>query len=85
MWSNARMDKNAPLPNLRRDAIERMAADIFNRAFGRLPRIYSVRWQDEDAGWKSMQVIAQTEDEAVSIVLPLAGHPQHLKAYRCAI
>lgn len=72
MWSNARMDKNAA------------HLVILNRAFDRLPRLYSVRWQDEETGWRSMQVIAQSEDEATSIVQPIAGDV-HIKAYRCAL
>lgn len=84
MWSNARMDKNAPPMPSYREAFERIAADILNQAFNRLPRLYSVRWQDEETGWQAMQVVAQSEDEATSIVQPIAGEV-HVKAYRCAL
>ena len=72
MWYHARMDKNAA------------HLAILNRFLDRLPRLYSVRWQDDEVGWRSMQVIAQSEDEATSIVQPIAGEV-HLKAYRCAL
>jgi hypothetical protein len=64
LWSNARMRL------VHDNWVERIAADVLNRG---LPRIMAVRWQDEDIGWRSMQVIASSQEEARRIVEPIAG------------
>lgn len=37
---------------------------VIDRAFADLPRVFLVRWHDEDEGWRSMQVIASSKQEA---------------------
>lgn len=47
------------------------------------PNIFLVRWQDEEAGWKQLQVIAATEREAVETVGNVVGVHANMRAYPC--
>lgn len=45
-------------------------------------RRYLVRWQDEDAGWKQVQVTATSEQEVRNLMGDLVPHTDlHIRAY----
>lgn len=47
------------------------------------PSVFLVRWQDEEAGWKQLQVIAANGDEAVQTVGNVVGSHANMRAYQC--
>lgn len=56
---------------------------LVDSAFADLPRVYLARWHDEDEGWKSMQVIAGTEQEARDTLTAFTHYP--VQVFRSAI
>ena len=47
------------------------------------PNVFLVRWQDEDSGWKQLQVIAPDEQVALETVGQVVGPHFNLRAYAC--
>jgi hypothetical protein len=47
------------------------------------PSVFLVRWQDEEAGWKQLQVIAANEGEAVETIGNVVGTHANMRAYPC--
>lgn len=39
----------------------------------RQPKVYTVRWHDEDSGWNALQVIAYTREDAQSVANQVSG------------
>lgn len=74
MWFNSRMDTMHTRARFRSPV----------QWFLPVERAYMVRWLDDDAGWRSMTVIACSAEEAIATVQPIAGRPD-LKAYRCVL
>lgn len=47
------------------------------------PSVFLVRWQDEESGWKQLQVIAANEDAAVETIGSVVGTYANMRAYPC--
>lgn len=56
---------------------------LVDNAFAGMPRVYLARWHDEDEGWKSMQVIAYSEQEVRDTLSHLTHTP--IQVFQSAI
>lgn len=83
MWSNARMryhEIDKLEVSMKLNAHLRALVDS---TFADLPRVYLARWHDEDEGWKSMQVVAGSEQEVRDTISALTNCP--IRVYRSAL
>lgn len=39
----------------------------------RQPKVFTVRWHDEDSGWNTLQVIAYTREDAQTVANQVSG------------
>ena len=47
------------------------------------PSVFLVRWQDEEAGWKQIRVIAANDGDAVETFGSVVGTHANMRAYPC--